>query len=105
MHCKQNLQGLLTICRKAGKLQLGLTPVTEHLQQGQVSGVMVCQDTASKSKKEARFQCRRQGVPCIELPFTKEEMGWVIGRACGVIAVCDDGFFRRFQELVTQTEE
>lgn len=104
MRCKQNLQGLLTICRKAGRISMGLEPAKSAVQGGRASGLLVCTDASTRSKKEAAFYAQRAGLSCLEIPFTKLEMGQCIGRAAGVLAVCDDGFFRRIQALIQQME-
>ncbi len=105
MRSKQNLQGLLTICRKAGKLAMGLEPAKSAIEGGRASGLIVCTDASPRSKKEAAYFAAHAGIGCTEVPFTKLEMGQYIGRAAGVLAVCDDGFFRRIETLVKTSEE
>lgn len=104
MRYRQNWQGLLTICRKAGKLAMGLDPTKDALYRGIAAGVLTASDASEKSRKEAAFFSSQAEVPLIELPFSKAEMGQIIGRAAGVLAVCDDGFFRRMQEIAAQDE-
>lgn len=102
MHYRQNLWNLLTICRKAGKLAMGLELAKDALYHGMAAGVLTASDASEKSKKEAEFFSAQAEVPLLELPFTKVEMGQAVGRASGVFAVCDDGFFCRMQELIQQ---
>ena len=107
MPCKNNwnpnaairLQNLLGICRKAGKLELGAEPSVRALTAGRLYGVLVCLDTSEKSRKEARFHCARAGVPCLDIPLTKQDVGRCAGRGAGVLGVSDEGFFRRMAEL------
>ena len=40
MPYKQSLQGLLTICRKAGKLAMGLEPAKDALYRGTAAGLL-----------------------------------------------------------------
>lgn len=101
---KSKLQNLLTICRKAGKLDFGLTPALSDLQQGRACGLLLCTDISSKSCKEAQFQCEKNGVSWLEIPFTIQEIGMVLGRSAGVLAVLDAGFFKSMQALGRSTE-
>ena len=43
-------------------------------------------------------------VPCLVVPFTKLEMGQTIGRASGVLAVCDDGFFQKMVQMAREED-
>lgn len=103
MHYRQNWQGLLTICRKAGKLAMGLEPTKDAIYRGAAAGVLAASDASEKTRKEAAFFCSQAEIPLIVLPFTKADMGQMIGRASGVFGVCDDGFFRKMQMLAEQS--
>lgn len=104
MHYKQNLHNLLTICRKAGKLVMGLDPTKEALRFGTAAGVLVAADASDKTRKEATYFSEQSKKPVILIPFTKVEVGLAIGRAVGVLAVCDAGFFRKMQAMAKQAE-
>lgn len=104
MRYRQSWQGILSICRKAGKLAMGLEPAKDALYRGAAAGVLVASDASEKTRKEALFFCDQAQVPCLSVPFTKIEMGQMIGRAAGVLAVCDTGFFRKMQEIAAQAE-
>lgn len=67
MHYRQNWQGILSICRKAGKLAMGLEPTKDAMYRGTVSGVLVASDASAKTRKEAAFYCGQAQVPCLEL--------------------------------------
>ena len=102
MYCKQKLWILLTICRKAGKMQMGLEPAKDALLHQTAAGLLLAADASENTKKEAAFFSAKAGVPLLELPFTKFEMGQAVGRASAVFAVCDAGFFRRMQALTRE---
>lgn len=104
MRYKQSLQGILTICRKAGRFSMGLEPAKDAVYGGRASGLLVCTDASARSKKEAAYFAGQAEIPCLEIPFTKLEMGQCVGRAAGVLAVCDDGFFGRIAALMQQPE-
>ena len=82
MHCKQKLWNLLTICRKAGKMQMGLEPAKDALLHQTAAGLLLAADASENTKKEAAFFSAKAGVPLLELPFTKFEMGQAERRQC-----------------------
>ncbi len=104
MHYKKRWQGMLTICRKAGKLTMGLEPTKDAMYQGTAAGVLAASDVSEKTYKEAAYFCRQAKIPLITLPFTKTELGQMIGRASGVLGICDDGFFQKMQMLAKEQE-
>lgn len=105
MYYKKSWQNLLTICRKAGKLVMGLDPAKDAIFRGEAAGVLAALDVSEKSRKEAAYFCGLAGLHMITLPFTKAEMGQLIGRASGIYGVCDAGFFRRMQTMAENTEQ
>ena len=90
MHYRQNWQGILSICRKAGKLAMGLEPTKDAMYRGEVFGVLVASDASPKTQKEAAFYC------------SQAEVAQMIGRGSGVLAVCDVGFFRKMQTIAAK---
>ena len=72
MHYRQNWQGILSICRKAGKLAMGLEPTKDAMYRGTVSGVLVASDASARRGKSGVF-CGQAQVPCLELAFTKAD--------------------------------
>lgn len=60
MPYKQSLQGLLTICRKAGKLAMGLEPAKDALYRGTAAGLLVCSDAAPVPGKKRCFSAARR---------------------------------------------
>jgi ribosomal protein L7Ae-like RNA K-turn-binding protein len=99
MSLRQKKINLLTICIKAGKTVRGYDSVCEEMKSGRVSCVMTAADISAKSLKETKFMCSRYGVNHIETELTKEEIGHISGKQTAVIAVCDEGFAKRFAEL------
>ena len=51
MHYKKRWQGMLTICRKAGKLTMGLEPTKDAMYQGTAAGVLAASDVSEKTYK------------------------------------------------------
>lgn len=94
------LQGILTICRKAGKMSLGLSPSVEAVKRGRARGVLVCSDISKKSRKEAQFQTERAKIPLLSMPYTRMELSQFMGMQVGVLAICDNGFWERVRQLL-----
>lgn len=82
---------LLGLARRAGRLELGETPVYEALSEGRCRAVFLAQDAADNTRD--RLENRRGEVPLYSVPFTKEELGRALGReSCAMAATGDAGF-------------
>ena len=56
-----NLTGLLTICRKAGRLVMGFDPMKDALTEEKACAVIVAADISPKTeRKYASFRARRK---------------------------------------------
>ena len=62
------LQSTVSLCRRAGKLQMGFDQVKESAEAGDVKCVFVAADLSDKSKKEVCFFCGKVSVPVYCLP-------------------------------------
>ena len=49
------LQSTISLCRRAGKLQMGFDQVKDAVSTGEVKAVFVAADLSDKSKKEVCF--------------------------------------------------
>ena len=95
----QKLRGILSICRKAGKLETGFAPMKEALPSGRVCGVVTTSDISPKTYKEVQFYCQKYHVPVCPVPLDMVSMGNAIGRKAAVIAVLDAGFYDGIHRL------
>lgn len=84
--------GLITMCRKAGKLHIGMDTVKEACRNGSASGVFIANDISPKSLKEIKFICSRYGVELYELGISMDDIWTELGKRAGVMAVTDRGF-------------
>ena len=102
----QKLTGILSICRKAGRIAAGFAPMKEALEAGRVAGVLVTADISPKTHKEVLYFCQKKKVPVCEVPLTMDQLGGAIGRKAAVAAILDAGFFDRIVQLaaVQQTD-
>ena len=100
----QKLTGILSICRKAGKMEIGFAPMKETLPTGRVKGVVTASDISPKTFKEVQFYCQKYHVPVCPVPLTIAELGGAIGRKAAVAAILDDGFYDRIFQLCEQVQ-
>lgn len=101
----QKLNGILSICRKAGKMEIGFAPMKEALPTGKVSGVLTASDISPKTYKEVCYFCQKHSVPVQALPLDMQQLGAAIGRKAAVIAVLDAGFYDRIRQLSAATAQ
>ena len=94
---------LLGLARRAGKVDLGETPVYEALATGRCRGIFLAQDAAGNTKD--RLEHRRGDVPLWPVPFTKEELGRALGReSCAMVATGDAGFLEGLQKALDESK-
>ena len=95
---KEKLFGLLTICRKAGRMTMGFDSVKESILTDKAKAVFLASDISAKTEKEVRFFADQKAVPCIDA--TIAEIEFSVGRKAGVIGICDEGFAKKLTELI-----
>lgn len=93
------------MCRRAGKLILGMDEVKSACRAGKARGVLVAVDLSSKSRKEAAFVCEEYDVPLYEGGVTMEQIGASLGKVYGVMAIADAGFMKSAAKKLAQTKE
>jgi ribosomal protein L7Ae-like RNA K-turn-binding protein len=91
-----NKSGLLSICRKAGKLKCGMDIVKSACESGEAKAVFVTSDLSAKSLKEIRFSCAKNSVKIYRLDMTMQDAAAAMGKKSGIFAVTDGGFAKSF---------
>lgn len=91
---------LLTICRKAGKLELGMDPVKDACNSMKAKCVLVSKDISPKSLKEIKYVCSCTNTPILSLDCLTEEVWAALGRKSVVLAVCDTGFYKKLSQML-----
>lgn len=99
-----NKLGLLTMCRKAGKLKLGMDMIKTSCKNGEAVAVFVASDFSPKSLKEVKFTCNRENVPIYSLGITMDEIWHGLGKKVGVMAIIDSGFAKSCAKGLEQIE-
>lgn len=91
-----NILGTLGLCRRAGKLVSGFDAVADEVKnpKSKVYGVILASDISEKTEKEVRFICGKFKVPVETVNATLDEIGGVMGKRTGVIAILDKGLFK-----------
>ena len=80
----------LALARKAGLAELGEEPVGDITRAGKGYLVMVAGDASDHTWRRAKSFVAGTDQQCIRLKFTKEELGFVIGRTSLAIAAITD---------------
>lgn len=99
-----NKLGLLSMCRKAGKLKLGMDMVKSSCKSGEAVVVLTASDFSPKSLKEVKFTCNRENVPVYSLEMSMDDILYGLGKKVGVIAVTDSGFAKSCVKDLKQIE-
>ena len=80
----------LALARKGGMAELGEEPVGAVSRQGKARLVMVASDASDHTWRRAKSFVAGTDQQCIRLPFTKDELGFAIGRTSLAIAAITD---------------
>lgn len=101
--------GLLSICRKAGKLKCGMDIVKSSCENGEANAVFVTTDLSDKSLKEIRFNCAKNSVKVYRLNMDMQQVANAIGKKTGIMAALDGGFAKSLakgaEEISTDINE
>lgn len=83
---------VLSIARKAGKLQLGEEASTSAARDKKARLILLASDTAGNTVSKMTFVAERFNCPIFTLTVTKDELGAVVGSGrCAVAAITDMG--------------
>lgn len=100
------LLGLISLCRKAGKLKIGFEPVREAAGMGEARLVLYAADFSPRSRERMeRALAESTGPPEQAVTgFSMEDLAQVCGKLAGVVAVTDDGFAAGMKKLMHSDE-
>lgn len=80
----------LALARKAGLAELGEEPVGAITRAGKGHLVLVASDASDHTWRRAKSFVAGTDQVCIRLPYTKEQVGFAIGRTALAIAAITD---------------
>jgi len=100
------LLGLLSLCRKAGKLRIGFEPVREAAEAGEARLVLYASDFSPRSRERMERALVRCGGPPGRTAegLSMDDLSQVCGKLAGVAAVADDGFAAGIKKLMRSDE-
>lgn len=99
-----NKMGLITMCRKAGKLVMGMDMVKDACNTGTAKAVFASTDFSTKSLKEVKFACYKNNVKLYSLGIEMDDICEGLGKRTGVIAILDGGFAKACAKGLEQIE-
>lgn len=70
----------LALARKAGTAELGEEPVGGAARAGKAYAIIVAKDASDHTWRRAKAYAAGTEQQCIRLPYSKDEMGFIIGR-------------------------
>ena len=93
------------LMKKAGKLEIGEESVSSAAVKGKARAILSSCDASPRSLRGAKGIAETWDIPHMTLPFTKDELGSVIGRGSpGITAVTDIGFAAKLAEQLAAND-
>ena len=80
----------LSLARKGGRAELGEEPVGAAARALHAHLIIVASDASDHTWRRAKSYAAGTDQQCVRLPYTKDEMGFVIGRTSLAIAAITD---------------
>lgn len=96
--------GLLSLCRRAGKLCTGMEAVLEKAGRGEAALILLAEDLSPRSAERLRSRLP-EDIPVRSLPCTMQTLSAVTGKAAGIMAVCDENFACGIRAMLSDDEE
>lgn len=94
------LFGLLSMCRKSGRMALGFDMSKEAAEKGKAELIVLASDISPKTEKEVRFFSDKHSVKTVKTNLTIDDFFHGIGKKVGIVAVCDKGFAKKAESLI-----
>ena len=91
--------GLLGIMRKANAIVTGEQNTGACVKKGQAVVVITAADSSDNAKKRASEFAAVGSIPCVGIPYQKEEIAQITGKTgCSMAAITDCGLAKAFLE-------
>ena len=98
-----NCLKLLGLAKKAGFLEIGEESVSDSVMFVKARCILSAADAAEGSVRKAGYLAEDASVPHIILPYTKADLGEVIGRGSpGMMSITDIGMAHSFVSKLAQ---
>ena len=80
----------LSLARKAGRIELGEEPVGAAARAQHARLLVVASDAGDHTWRRAKSFAAGTDLPCIRVPFNKDELGQAVGRTSLALAAFTD---------------
>ena len=80
----------MSLAKKARLIELGEEPVGAAARAGQARLIVVASDASDHTWRRAKSYAAGTDQQCLRVPFSKEELGFVVGRTSLAIAAFTD---------------
>ena len=96
----------LSLARKGGRAELGEEPVGAAARALHAHLIIVASDASDHTWRRAKSYAAGTDQQCVRLPYTKDEMGFVIGRtSLAIAAFTDPAMALAFVKALPQPEK
>ena len=97
------LHNALSMCRKAGKLEMGFDPVVEAVMAGKANRVYLAQDISPKTAQRLRWAVEDM-AQVLALPLAQDDLSDVTRKRVAIYAVTDANLDRLCMAKYAQCE-
>ena len=98
---------LIGLCRRAGKISIGHDACMASIISGRAKLCLICSDASERLKREFERAAAYDGrsLNLIHIDYTMSDIEKIIGFRAGVFTVEEEGFSKKFIELVSDKSE
>ena len=100
MCSSKRILGMLSLCRRAGRLSLGFDLVREGCKTGKTKLVLMAADLSPASAKRIAAAAAQNKIHTLTLPVQMLEVAQVTGKLTGILGVDDQGFAAQLEKLI-----
>ena len=100
---EKRVLGMLSLCRRAGRLTAGMEAVLEAAGKGAAFLVLLAEDLSPRSAR--RLRQKLPALPVATLPCTMQTLSAVTGKLSEILAVCDENFAGGIRAMMSDEEE
>lgn len=100
-----NALRLIGLARKGGRVEVGEEPVAAATRAHKARLVVLASDAADNTLRRASHFALSGGVPVLQSPYTKGELGLAVGRSsCAMLALTDYGLAASFTRRLAEAD-
>jgi ribosomal protein L7Ae-like RNA K-turn-binding protein len=96
---------MLGICKKAGRLIMGMDVVLEGVGKGKICIVLLTQDLSRRSSEKITAAAVHKSVKAITVPLSMDEIEVLTGKASGIMGITDKGLADAVESIICRMKE